>query len=105
MELLTSLDGVSVPTASAILTLVDPKRYGVLDIRVWQLLYTIGVVTKNPAGVGFSFDNWRQFLMILRIFAKRFNVKARDIERTLFWAHEKHQKGRLYTTRKTPCRP
>ena len=103
-----ALRGVSVPMASSILMLVDPRRYGVIDIRVWQLLYTIGVVTKNPAGVGFSFDNWRQFLMILRTFAKRFNVKARDIERTLFWAHGKHQKGRLYATRKTldcPPRP
>src|SRR5580765_6027397 len=33
MELLTSLHGVGIPIASAILTLIDPRRYGVLDIR------------------------------------------------------------------------
>ena len=32
MELLTTLKGVSIPTASAILTLTDPDRYGVI---VW----------------------------------------------------------------------
>src|SRR5438093_12332192 len=34
IELLTRLKGVSIPVASAILTLTDPENYGVLDIRV-----------------------------------------------------------------------
>jgi hypothetical protein len=34
LELLTKLKGVSVPMASSILTLLNPKRYGVIDIRV-----------------------------------------------------------------------
>jgi hypothetical protein len=38
LALLTSLSGVSVPMASSILMLTDPKRYGVIDIRAWQLL-------------------------------------------------------------------
>ncbi len=91
-----ALRGVSVPMASSILTLVNPRRYGVMDIRVWQLLHAIGAVTKKPAGVGFGFNDWHEFLTILRHFAKEFNVNARDIERTLFSAHQKYQKGRLY---------
>jgi hypothetical protein len=42
MEHLLALDGVSVPVASAILTLLDPRRYGVLDIRAWQMLSMLG---------------------------------------------------------------
>jgi hypothetical protein len=95
---LTALRGVSVPMASSILMLVDPKRYGVIDIRVWQLLHAIGAVTKKPAGIGFDFNNWYQFLMIVRHFAKKFNVKARDVERTLFYAHQEYQKGSLYAS-------
>src|SRR6185295_13433294 len=38
-EALTALDGVGTPMASAILTLTNPRRYGVIDIRVWQLLF------------------------------------------------------------------
>ena len=34
LEALLSLSGVSVPMASAILTLLYPRKYGVLDIRV-----------------------------------------------------------------------
>jgi hypothetical protein len=96
LEALLELQGVSIPMASAILMLVDPKRYGVIDIRVWQVLHAIGVVTKKPTGVGFTFANWYQFLVILRYFSKKLGVKARDIERALFVAHKAFQKGRLY---------
>jgi hypothetical protein len=95
-EALTSLDGVSVPMASAILTLLYPRRYGVLDIRVWQLLYAMGAVTKKRSGVGFDFNNWYQFLMIIRYFAKKLHVGARDIERSLFLVHREYQAGTLY---------
>jgi transposase len=96
IEALMTLDGVSVAMASAILTLLNPRRYGVIDIRVWQLLYALGEVTKKSSGVGFNFNNWYQFLMKLRYFAKQFGVGARDIERSLFFAHQANQKGTLY---------
>jgi hypothetical protein len=50
---LTTLSGVSLPMASAILTLTNPKRYGVIDIRVWEILYKMGVVDCNPKGTNF----------------------------------------------------
>jgi len=96
LEALTTLDGVSVAMASAILTLLNPRRYGVIDIRVWQLLYAFGEVTKKSSGVGFNFNNWYQFLMKMRYFAKQLGVGARDIERSLFFAHHAYQKGTLY---------
>jgi hypothetical protein len=96
LEALRTLDGVSVPMASAILTLLDPRRYGVIDIRVWQLLYALGEVTKKSSGIWFNYNNWYQFLMKLRYFAKKLRVSARDIERSLFFAHQANQKGTLY---------
>ncbi len=96
LELLTSLYGVSVPMASSILMLTNPNRYGVIDIRVWQLLFEIGSVKKNPKGIGFDFKQWYRYLMIIRHFAKKYNVGARDIERTLFNVHRLYQKGPLY---------
>jgi hypothetical protein len=96
LEALRQLRGVSVPMASAPLTLIDPRRYGVIDIRVWQLLHKVGKVTKNEAGIGFNFNHWEQFLMVLRHFARKYGVKARDIERTLFFVHREYQTGLLY---------
>src|SRR5260370_16370001 len=45
---LVELPGVSVATASAILTLIDPARYGVLAIRCWQLPFTIPPPPRHP---------------------------------------------------------
>lgn len=96
IELLTSLKGVGVPTASAILTLTDPQDYGVIDIRVWQLLYRCGAVRTRPSGVGFSCENWLEFLERLRHWARKFDVTVRDVERALFEHHKESQEGTLY---------
>ena len=98
IALLTDLKGVSVPMASAILMLYNPKTYGVIDIRVWKLLYMLGAVGTNPRGAGFRFDEWYQYLVIIRYFADKLHVKARDIEKTLFKVHKVYQKGTLYQT-------
>ena len=96
LELLTRLRGVSVPTASAILTLIDPRRYGVLDIRAWQLLFGLGAVDRKPAGRGFAPRDWLDYLAQLRLHARRLGVTARAVEYTLFQCHRRFQKGRLY---------
>lgn len=96
IECLTALRGVSLPMASAILTLIDPKRYGVIDIRVWQLLFAIKSVRKNPRGVGFNFKNWYHYLRKLRYHANELGVSARAVERTLFYYHRQIQQGILY---------
>lgn len=96
MEHLLALDGVSVPVASAILTLLDPRRYGVLDIRAWQMLYAMRGVVANPAGRSFSVGQWLRYLTTLRLHARRLGASARAVEYTLFLCHRKRQRGRLY---------
>jgi hypothetical protein len=96
IEALTRLRGVSVPVASAILTLIDPRRYGVLDIRVWQLLERLGAVAGNPRGRGFTVGHWEQYLRVLRRQAWRLRAPVRAVEYTLFCCHRALQTGRLY---------
>ena len=96
LELLVGLEGVSVPVASAILTLIDPRRYGVLDIRVWQLLFALGSVGWKPGGRGFTVRDWLHYLTLLRDHARRLGVPVRAVEYTLFRCHRKLQIGRLY---------
>jgi hypothetical protein len=93
---LRELKGVSLPMASAILMLTNPRRYGVIDIRVWEVMFNIGTMSANPRGANFTFNQWYRYLMILRYFANKYKVSARDIERTLFLVHKKYQKGNLY---------
>lgn len=96
LEALVRLEGVSVPMASAVLMLVDPNRYGVIDIRVWQLLHAVGAVAENRKGTNFSLENWLQFLSIIRRLSAKLNVSARAVERTLFEVHKANQENRLY---------
>ena len=79
--------------------LSDPRRYGVLDIRVWQMLYRVKSVKKKPTGVGFNFNDWFHYLTKLRYHAKELGTTARMIEWTLFLAHKNAQTGRLYQVR------
>ncbi len=96
MQLLTGLSGVSVPMASAIFTLIDPARYGVLDIRAWQLLFRIRSVRSNRRGRGFTIAQWEQYLIELRRHAHALGVPVRAVEYTLFASHRRLQRGRLY---------
>ena len=78
------------------MALTDPKRYAVIDIRVWQLLYALKSVGSNPDGVGFTFNNWYQYLKKLRYWADYFGVPVRLVEYTLFLYHQEIQEGTLY---------
>jgi hypothetical protein len=102
LESLVALRGISVPTASAALTLIDPERYGVIDIRVWRLLHSVGAVEGNPRGAQFTFAQWEQFLAVIRGLATLNAVSARAIERTLFAIHVESHKGRLYEVPRRP---
>lgn len=57
MATLTVLHGVSVPMASAILMLTNPKRYGVIDVRVWEIIYQLGMVSTNRRATNFQKKN------------------------------------------------
>ena len=96
MAHLTRLAGVSIPVASAILTLIDPRRYGVLDIRVWQLLHALDPTIGNPRGRGFTIGHWEEYLARLRGQAQRRGITARAMEWALLHAHRALQQGRLY---------
>jgi len=102
IEHLLELDGVSVPVASAILTLLDPRRYGVLDIRAWQMLYAVRGVDANPAGRGFTVAQWLRYLETLREHARHLRASARAVEFTLFLCHRRRQRGLLYDPRGRP---
>lgn len=78
---------MGIPVASAILTILEPERYGVIDIRAWQVLHHYGAVTTNPDGRGFSIDEWLTYIGVLRDWAKRFAVSARRVEHSLYLYH------------------
>ena len=89
LNLLDKLQGVGVPTASAILAIIDPEKYGVIDFRVWELLILYDYVDKNSNSKQLKTDDWLEYIKILRELANELNVTTKDIERTLFKYHKK----------------
>jgi len=96
IEELINLKGVSIPMASAILMLTNPRKYGVIDIRVWEVIHKIGLVNTNSKGINFTVKEWQELLTIFWHYSKSFKVSVRDIERTIFIVHKNHQEGTLY---------
>jgi hypothetical protein len=74
----------------------ETRRYGVLDIRVWQLLWALGAVDRRPGGRGFTVADWLVYLATLRGHARALGVSVRRVELTLFERHRRAQRGRLY---------
>jgi thermostable 8-oxoguanine DNA glycosylase len=95
--ILTALRGISIPAASAVLTLVYPDKYGVIDIRVWQALHRLGYVKTNSKGRGLTIENWLEYLTIIRNLAEQYNTTPRASEQILFHYHRSNiQDGNLY---------
>lgn len=100
MHILTALNGVNYPAASAILMFYDRTQYPIIDIRVWKQLYKAGLVTTNARGQGFRLKEWEKYLEIIRAFAKSTNLTARQVEKRLFDIDKNEQVGNLCKTPK-----
>lgn len=94
IEKLRSLDGVEIPTASAILTIVFPDKYGVIDIRCAEILEGYGIKKTMTT------NNWLRYLEVIRQLARDNNLTPRDIDKILFAMHreklEKENYKNLY---------
>jgi hypothetical protein len=87
LHILTAIRGINIPTASAVLMFLDPQIYGVLDTRVWQLLYDFHEVGYNEKGVNFSLTDWERYIFILRRYARKHRKSVREVEKKLFSLH------------------
>ncbi|HET7451776.1 MAG TPA: hypothetical protein VFL12_03495 [Thermoanaerobaculia bacterium] len=84
IELLTLLQGVSWPTASAILHLCFPDRYPILDVRA---LWSLSV--SPPRGFGWPF--WSAYVDYSRKLARKAGVTMRTLDRALWTWSKEHE--------------
>jgi len=78
------LKGVGIAVASAIMTTNEPENYGVIDTKVWKLLYGFNIVQGNPNGRDFTIEQWLDYIYKLRGYASEYATSVRTIERTFF---------------------
>lgn len=85
IEMLCKLNGVGIPTASAILTIVFPKEYAVIDIRCLEILH--GKFSQN-IGRSMSVKTWLNYLTLMRSWAKENNITPRELDMAFFAMHK-----------------
>lgn len=92
--LLDKLTGVNIPVASAILALVYPEKYGVIDIRAWNALIKLRKIKRRGKARKryFNEKDWYHYLMIIRHLAKQYRVTPRNIDRALYFYDVETQK-------------
>lgn len=96
IHILTALNGVNLPAASAILMFYNPKKFPVIDIRVWQQLHKARLVKTNPRGQSFKLQEWTTYLTVIRTLANDLKLTARQVEKRLFDLDKNTRKGKLY---------
>lgn len=100
IDSLTKLDGVSVPVASAILTVIFPEDYCVIDYRAWRaLLWIMSEFSfkeyREFSEVMDNFRNYRKtdsymdYLRKIRTLADQNSMNPRKIEMAL-WMYDKN---------------
>lgn len=96
MKQLIELKGVGIPTVSAILTIVFPNKYAVIDARCIQMLNKLGVKIRKTI----TMNRWLEYLNIMRGLAKENSFSPRQIDQVLFSMHremlEKNNFQNLY---------
>ena len=75
--ILTLLQGVREPTASAILHLYDERQYPILDIHA---LWSVGLPWEKRT----SYPFWLEYIEFCREIANRNNVSMRELDRALW---------------------
>ena len=83
VEALTSLNGIGVPVASAILMFIDEDRFTVIDERAWNVLqeteYLSQELSEDP-----TVDEYLIYLGACWTLANEYDVSVRTLDRALW---------------------
>jgi len=86
VNLLCALRGVGVPVASAVLALVYPERYAVIDFRGWRQVF-------GEEKAGFSIADYKRYLKEVRRLADQLGWLPQEVDLAI-WAYDrKHGRG------------
>lgn len=83
LKALTSLDGVTVPVASAFLMFLDPERYIVIGDREWAILVEAGEL-DTPAPKEFTVDDYATYLEACRCRCKTVDCSMWTLYRAIW---------------------
>ncbi|MCZ7542258.1 MAG: hypothetical protein M5R40_01385 [Anaerolineae bacterium] len=85
--ILCALRGVGVPVASAVLALVFPEKYAVIDFRGWRQVF--GEEKRN----GFSIADYKRYLREVRRLADELRWLVQEVDLAI-WVYDKDTTAR-----------
>jgi thermostable 8-oxoguanine DNA glycosylase len=80
INILRSLDGVEVPIASAILALVHPDKYAVIDFRVWRQIF-------NEKKSSYTTNDYLKYLRFINELCIKFELHPQLIDMAI-WQYD-----------------
>ncbi len=84
--ILTALPGIGVPVASAILAMVAPDRYGIIDFRNWRQLFP-------DARRGFSVVDYTRYMKKIWSLADQLQWPAQQVDWCI-WSYDREKESR-----------
>ncbi|MCD6290720.1 MAG: hypothetical protein J7M34_09485 [Anaerolineae bacterium] len=86
VNLLCALRGVGIPVASAVLALVYPERYAVIDFRGWRQVF-------GEEKAGYSIADYKRYLKEVRRLADQLRWCPQEVDLAI-WAYDReHRRG------------
>jgi hypothetical protein len=77
LNILSALRGVDIPVASAVVALVFPDEYAVIDSRVWQQLF-------DEKRWVFSVPNYKKYLAKIRTLADELGWPVQEVDHAIW---------------------
>lgn len=82
-RILTLLNGVKVPMASALLTIWHPNEHTVIDVRAVESLVALGEI---PDSAPDKYPPYMDYLAVCKAISKRLSCDLRTLDRALYFA-------------------
>lgn len=94
IQLITGLSGFKAPTASCVLTALDPKQHAVVDTRVWATLDRLSYL--NGRKESFDADDYVTMIEPIRSIAEGTGYTAAEVGYALFAYDVEKRDGTLH---------
>ncbi len=94
IQLITGLSGFKAPTASCVLTALDPKQHAVVDTRVWATLDRLGYLDGRKES--FDADDYVTMIEPIRAIADDTGYTAAEVGYALFAYDVEKRDGTLH---------
>ncbi|MFH0778544.1 MAG: hypothetical protein V2A71_07935 [Candidatus Eisenbacteria bacterium] len=85
--ILCSLYGVPLPLATAVLSLVLPREYAVIDFRVWRQLF-------GQEKYAFSTHDYRKYMHVMHSLARKLGWTVQEVDHAIWEYDRRKTKGR-----------